>query len=273
MTGRYPNGHLLIEVDEAERIATAPGAILLDARAQGYESGHIPGALPIDVKQLKDGTKPDFAGPGRIGLILKQCGVSDKSDVVVYDDGAGTLAARVFYVLEAHGLIDRVKLLNGGYTAWVAAGKPVSADTPEIVPGSASAALDSARVVAKGELQAGLERMTVLDVRTLAEYAGDDLRSNRKGGHIRGAVHKEWKEALAPIDGQGVVRFKPYDALKREYEAAGVFADRTIVPYCQGNQRGAHTYFVLRLLGYPDVRPYEGSWEEWGNAEDTEVER
>jgi thiosulfate/3-mercaptopyruvate sulfurtransferase len=269
----YPNSHLITDIDWVEQNLDSRNVVLLDARGSGYENGHIPGAIAYHVKELKDDKNYGFVSADDLRKGLEARGINEESTVIVYDDGAGVTAARVFYVLEVFGLKDRVKLLNGGYAAWVAAGKPTSVDTPVVSPSSIEVVPNESGAVYKTDLQAGLRNAIILDVRSAQEFSGEDKRSNRKGGHLIGAIHKEWKDALDSVDENGVTRFKSYPELKRDFEAVGVNSEHTIVPYCQSNQRGAHTYFVLRLLGYSDVRPYEGSWDEWGNADDTEVER
>ncbi|OBZ13545.1 sulfurtransferase [Bacillus sp. FJAT-26390] len=267
------NAHLLVDPSWVEKHRRNPDIILLDARAKGYAAGHIPGAHWIDVKALKDNTSHTFAAVDALRAVLEKCGVSSGATIVVYDEGNSVLATRLFYVLEYYGLRDQVKLLNGGFAAWTAAGKEVSAEVPDAEEGTLALFAEPLLVVTKEDIQAGLKDSLLLDTRSALEYAGADLRSNRKGGHLPGAIHKEWKEALGAADTDGVVRFKDALTLKQEFADAGINPAKTIVPYCQSNQRGAHTYFVLRLIGYPDIRPYEGSWEEWGNDEDTEVTR
>ncbi|MEW9702208.1 sulfurtransferase [Paenibacillus sp. SI8] len=267
----YPNGHLLVDVEWVDEHRFSPNVILLDARSEGYQAGHIPGAVPLHVKDVKDTSNHTFVRSDRLQHVLEAAGLNNDTTIIVYDEGGGVLAARLFYVLEYLGLKDQVKLLNGGYTAWASAAKEISTESPDVPAGSITISADSLRVVTKEDIQKGLVNSVLLDVRSAEEYAGLDKRNNRKGGHIKGAIHKEWKEALDPPDEAGVIRFKPYAALKREFEVLGLRTDQTIVPYCQSNQRGAHSYFVLRLLGYSDIRPYEGSWDEWGNDEHTEV--
>ncbi|WP_240417064.1 sulfurtransferase [Paenibacillus periandrae] len=267
----YPNGHLLVDVPWVEANLGSTEVVLLDARAKGYEAGHIPGAIHIDAKLLKNPSQYAFASEDTVKELLEQSGVSNGTTVVVYDEGSGVLATRVFYVLEYYGLRDQVKLLNGGYIAWIATGKEESEEQPFVSKGSLTLTADKQRVTSRNNIQAGLNNSLLLDVRSREEYTGSDQRSNLKGGHIPGAIHKEWKDALAAADEQGVVRFKDYKTLQQDFAAAGLKTELTIVPYCQSNQRGAHTYFVLRLLGYSHVSPYEGSWDEWGNVAHTEV--
>ena len=106
----------------------------------------------------------------------------------------------------------------------------------------------------------------ILDTRSDAEYAGTLVRAKR-GGAVPGAVHIEWTRNLTPSGD-----FKPAGELKKMYEDAGVTPDREVITYCQGGYRAAHSYVVLRLLGYPRVRMYIGSWKEWGDRSDLPVE-
>jgi len=269
----YPNEHLLADAHWLKNHYQKPNVVLLDVRASGYESGHIPGAYWLDAKALKDSSRYTFAAADDLAYLLENVGVSNDSTIVVYDDGGGVLAARVFYVLEYYGLKDQVKLLNGGFTAWTAASYETTVDLPLPSKGTLTLSAHSELVVTKASIQAGLDDCLLVDTRSALEYTGVDQRSNRKGGHISGAVHKEWNNSLEGADQDGVVRFKPYRDLKQQFDALGIDPAKTIVPYCQTNQRGAHTYFTLRLMGYPHLRPYEGSWDEWGNDEFTEVSK
>jgi thiosulfate/3-mercaptopyruvate sulfurtransferase len=113
----------------------------------------------------------------------------------------------------------------------------------------------------------GDRSVALVDARTPAEFRGTDVRA-RRGGHIPGAVNVEWRQHLRADQ-----TFKPVEALRAMYEARGVTRDRTVVTYCQTHHRAAHSYFVLRLLGYPRVVGYDRSWIEWGNREDLPLQR
>ncbi|RXZ79109.1 sulfurtransferase [Paenibacillaceae bacterium] len=266
-TSNYPNGHLLVDTAWVDNHRHDANIVLLDARAKGYDEGHIPGAGWLDVKALKNSELYAIAAADALETLLASHGVTNDTTIVIYDEGGGVLAARAFYVLEYYGLKDRVKLLNGGYAAWIAAGKEIGLDRPlPPVKGNLTLVANNQLIVSRTDIQAGLANSVILDARSAQEYTGEDQRSNRIGGHIEGAVHKEWKDALSAADEHGVIFFKDHSVLKREFAEAGIEADKTIVPYCQTNQRGAHSYFILRLLGYEDIRPYEGSWDEWGNT-------
>jgi thiosulfate/3-mercaptopyruvate sulfurtransferase len=161
-----------------------------------------------------------------------------------------------------------VRLLDGGFKAWEAAGLGITRDAGP-PPQSAWTGERRAETLATWrEVRAALRRKdsVILDTRSEGEYCGTTVRAKR-GGAIPGAVHIEWTRNLT-ADG----RFKPSAELRRMYEDAGVTADREVITYCQGGYRAAHSYLALRLLGYPRVRSYVGSWKEWGDREDLPVE-
>lgn len=263
----YTNEHLLVDSHWLAEHRNNQGLVLLDARATGYEDSHIPGSYWLDAKKLRDHTQNSIVPAELLKGFLTNFGITNASAIVVYDDGSSVLAARVFYVLEYYGLRDQVKLLNGGFAAWVADGYEVSKEQPfSRTGGILNLTPDPLLITYKENMQALPSHYLLLDTRTAQEYTGEDQRANRKGGHVPGAIHKEWRDALKAANKDGVVRFKDAAALNHEFQALGILPSKTIIPYCQSNQRGAHSYFVLRLIGYPDIRPYEGSWAEWGNS-------
>lgn len=263
----YTNEHLLVDSYWLAEHRNNQSLVILDARATGYEDWHIPGSYWLDTTKLRDHTQNTIVPAELLKGLLTDFGITNASSIVVYDDGSSVLAARVFYVLEYYGLRNQIKLLDGGFAAWVAEGNEVSNEQPFSRTGSiVNLTPDPLLITSRDNIQALPNNHLLLDTRTALEYTGEDRRSNRKGGHIPGAIHKEWRDALEAADKDGVVRFKHAAALNREFQALGILPSTTIIPYCQSNQRGAHTYFVLRLIGYPDIRPYEGSWAEWGNS-------
>ena len=162
---------------------------------------------------------------------------------------------------------DQASLLDGGIQAWQRTKFPFTTEIPRI-------ARTDYRPRLRAELVASAEwvrdrlndpAIALVDARTPAEYAGKDVRAKR-GGHIPGAVNIDWRENLRP-DGT----FKPADELRRMYVAKAVTPDKTAVTYCQTHHRAAHSYFVLRLLGYPRVVGYDRSWIEWGNRDDLPI--
>ncbi|MCR8636669.1 sulfurtransferase [Paenibacillus radicis (ex Xue et al. 2023)] len=272
-TDPYPNAALLADVKWTEEHLKDGKVKIFDTRAKGYEQGHIPGAYALNSGLLKDSANNTIASKEKITELFQGLGVNSDTTVLLYDEGNSLNASRVFYALEYYGLKDHVKVLNGGYAAWSAAAKEVSTDTPPApVKGNFAAVPNDKLVTTKEQLKAlNLQQCVLLDVRSAKEYSGEDLRGNKKGGHIDKAVNREWSDAIDANSSDGVPRFKNYQELSKAFDQTGVDKSKTIVPYCQTNIRGAHTYFTLRLLGYSDVRPYEGAFAEWGNADDTTV--
>lgn len=272
----YPNAQLLVDVAWVKQNQKDEKTIIIDARSKGYEQGHIPGAIHLTSNKLNDPTNPVqgfLVNEEEFTEVVQQAGVNADSTIVVYDEGNGMGATRLFYAFEYYGLKNQVKLLNGGFTAWLTAEEDVSTDEVTLPQGNFVAKVQSDLISTAEHIQQNLEneKYVFLDVRSIDEFTGKDLRGNLRGGHIPGAVNQEWSLAIDQNTDDGVPKFKSYQQLSADFEKLGLKKDITVVPYCQTNIRGAHTYFVLRLLGYEDIRPYEGSWAEWGNDEKTPI--
>ena len=188
--------------------------------------------------------------------------------VVVYDEQSGIRAARAFWFLEYFGH-PSVRVLDGGFGAWTREALPVTRDAgpPPTSEWTGTRELQHARDLEGCPRRAGREDIVILDARSDGEYCGTTIRAAR-GGAIPGAVHVEWTRNLTP-EGE----FKPAAELKAMYEAAGVTPDREVITYCQGGYRAAHSYLALRLLGYPRVRNYMGSWKEWGDRTELPIQQ
>lgn len=262
---------VITPADLAARLGSPGAPLLLDMRpAEAFAAGQIPGAVHLDlwgVSLIDTDPAPLRAFLWIIEHQFALRGVTDDRSIVVYDEQSGARAARAFWFLEFFGHPD-VRVLDGGFNAWAREGLPVSREPQAPVPSEWHGTPTGDRLATWREVDAmlGHRDTAMLDTRSDEEYTGTLVRA-RRGGAIPGAAHVEWTRAL---DANGA--FKTAAELRTMYEAAGVSPDREVVTYCQGGYRGAHAYLVLRLLGYPRVRNYLGSWKEWGDREDLAIE-
>jgi thiosulfate/3-mercaptopyruvate sulfurtransferase len=244
---------------------------LLDLRpAEQFAAGHLPGAVHLDLFGISLTDTDEAPLKSFLWIIehlLASRGVSLDRPVVIYEETSGIRAARAFWFLELFGH-PQVRVLDGGIRAWRAAGLSLTTDAvvPQPTAWTGGRRQDILATWKTVRDRLGRAETAILDTRSDAEYCGTSVRAAR-GGAIPGAVHIEWTRNLAP-DGT----FKPAGELRAMYEQAGITPDREIVSYCQGGYRAAHAYLALRLLGYPKLRNYLGSWKEWGDRTDLPIE-
>lgn len=268
----YPNAHLLVTARElAPLIQDSSRLLVLDLRPpDAYVGGHVPGAFHLDlwgVSLVNTDPAPLEAFMWMIEHVLALHGVDASTPIVVYDDQSGVRAARAFWFLEYFGH-PSVRVLDGGFGAWTRAGLPVTCDARPAPMTEWTGSRESSTLATWRDVHAALggPGTVIVDTRSDGDYCGTTVRA-RRGGAVPGAVHIEWTRNLTPAG-----EFKPATELREMYEHAGVTADREVITYCQGGYRAAHAYLALRLLGYPRVRNYVGSWKEWGDREDLPVE-
>lgn len=267
----YANPQLLTTphaLDAALKTDRKP--LVIDVRpAEDFAKGHIPGAVHLDLWGLSlVDTDP---GPLRafmwiIDHLFNLRGVDASTPVVVYEDQSGMRAARAFWFLEYFGH-SHAQVLDGGFSAWTGAGLPVTRDTSAPPKSTWTGTPQPTAIATWRDVRDRLGKpdTVIVDTRSDAEYLGTTVRAKR-GGAIPGATHVEWARNLRP-DGT----FRPAEELRAMYEAAGVTPDKEVITYCQGGYRAAHAYLALRLLGYPRVRNYTGSWKEWGDRGDLPI--
>lgn len=272
--GGYANPQLLLDTQELASRLNDPDLRIVDLRSkEDYQQGHIPGAVHVNPRSLDDleANKRGLPLPTeKADAIFGPLGIDGRTRVVAYDSMGGLFAARLFYVLEFFGH-KNVQILNGGMDKWIGEGRPQTAEVPK-VPTRPFVARENPDVIATAEwvkANLGNPRVCLVDARSPKEYKGEDLRSNKRGGHIPGAVNIDWVETVDPT----TKVFKSAEDLQKLFEASGATKGREIVTYCQSGYRAAHNYFVARLLGYEKVRNYDGSWQEWGNDPALPLER
>lgn len=241
---------------------------LIDLRsAEAYAAGHIPGAVHANAALLNR-SEPPMGGlmpeADSVNAFLSSIGATLGDQIIAYDGGRETSAARLMWVLDAYGY-EVGSWVSGGFSAWQAGGYPVSTDATDVEPGDLSLSLIGDNVMSAESLMEilGSDGLKVLDVRSAGEYAGTDVRSAH-GGHVPGAIHFEWTQQL---DEQG--RLLDSNTLLEQIKQAGLGKDDTVIVYCQTHQRSAVTYVALKHLGFSDVRALDGAWSNWGNRADT----
>ena len=265
---------LVVEPEQLERHLADPRLLLIEVSSpQSQTSGCIPGALRLDYSALVSGEPPAtglLPDEAHLTELFSALGLTVENHVVAYDDERNARASRLLWTLEAIGH-SAYSLLNGGLRAWRSEQRPLASAPREPVRSTYQAKLrNPAARAGRDHILRHLDddHTLVLDVRSSAEYLGKDVRASR-GGHIPGAVNLEWTQLIDP---DNPPRLRAPAELRALLDAHGITPDKTIIPHCHSHQRSAHTYIVLKSLGYPDVRAYDGSWSEWGNGADLPIE-
>lgn len=246
-----------------------------------YPSGHIPGAAEVDwTRDLNDSLRRDYLDRDGFEQLAARLGLMWDTTVVFYGDKNNWWATYAMWVFLLFGH-QNVRILDGGRRKWEMEGRPMTTDRPQFpaVEYRAPERNDrDIRIFRDGVLQHVTQGGKLIDVRSPAEFTGEKLHMEGypnegalRGGHIPGAKNVPWAKAVNPDDGT----FLPADDLRRLYEEeAGLTRGDDVVVYCRIGERSSHTWFVLSyLLGYPNVKNYDGSWTEWGNLVGVPIER
>ena len=252
--------------------------IEVDVDTTAYDQGHIPGAVALNWKtELQDQVTRDIVPQEQLERLLSNLGVSRDTTIVMYGDNNNWFGAYAFWLLKIYGHQD-VRVMNGGRKKWLDEGRPVTTDVPNYPKTNYKAdAPDLSIRIFRDEVRSLLGRpdYAMVDVRSPAEYSGELLappglsETAQRGGHIPGAKNIPWSQAVAE-DGT----FKPVEQLRELYQGKGITSDKNIVAYCRIGERSSHTWFVLKyLLGYENVRNYDGSWTEWGSVIGAPIEK
>ena len=244
-----------------------------------YEKGHIAGASGWNWRRdLQDQVARDIAPKDALAALLGRSGITPDTNVVLYGDNNNWFAAYAYWALKYYGH-EKVQLVDGGRVKWEKEGRPYTTDEPKVAQTTyqfKSSPNEKIRAY-RDHVLAQIGKAGLVDVRSPKEYSGELLAPEnlpqegaQRGGHIPTAVSIPWATAVNTDDGS----FKSVEELKEIYGGKGIVPNKEVIAYCRIGERSAHTWFVLHeLLGYGDVKNYDGSWTEWGSSIRVPIEK
>jgi thiosulfate/3-mercaptopyruvate sulfurtransferase len=284
----YANPDVLVSTDWVNEHLNDPGIRIVESDEDVllFELGHVPGAVKIDWHDdLQSHKTRDFIDAAEFDALMSRMGISRDTTVIFYGDKNNWWAAYAYWFFRYMGH-DNAKIMDGGRKKWEAEGRPMTREETKVEPAQYSGSKPRPELRAYRDevvehigykrLQKVAETKPTVDVRSPGEYSGELLHmpdypqeGALRGGHIPGAANVPWARA-ANDDGT----FKSASELRDIYEGVGITPDKEVVVYCRIGERSSHTWFVLHeLLGYPNVRNYDGSWTEWGNVIGVPIEK
>jgi thiosulfate/3-mercaptopyruvate sulfurtransferase len=276
----YVNPQVLVETDWVAQHSGHPTTRLVevDVDTTAYESGHIAGAVGWNWHtDLQRRPVRDIPSPEEWAALLARAGIVNYTTVVLYGDNNNWFAAFAYWLFKLFGHED-VRLMNGGRTKWIDEGRELTTEVPSVTPVTYHVErVDTSLRALRDEVRATLagHGAALVDVRSPGEFNGTLLAPEnlpqegaQRGGHIPTAQNIPWATAVAE-DGT----FKSASELRQIYGGKGITPHRAVIAYCRIGERSAHTWVVLHeLLGYPNVRNYDGSWTEWGSLVGAPIE-
>ena len=279
----YAHPEVLVSTDWVAAHLEDPGVRVVESNEDPllYPAGHIPGAVEVDwARDLNDQVRRDYLDQARFEALASRLGITPQTTVVFYGDKNNWWATYAFWVFQLFGHTN-ARVMDGGRTKWEKENRPLTREKPGY-PASAykAPARDDSHVRAfRDQVLAHIQTHgQLVDVRSPAEFSGERLHmegypneGSLRGGHIPGARNIPWSRAANPEDGT----FKTADELRAIYQQEqGLKPDQPTISYCRIGERSSHTWFVLTyLLGFDNVRNYDGSWTEWGNLVGVPIEK
>jgi thiosulfate/3-mercaptopyruvate sulfurtransferase len=278
----YAHPEILVDTNWVAEHLNDPNVRLIESNEDIllYEQGHIPGAIKVDwVADLNDPVIRDYLDKEQFEQFASSKGISNDTTVVFYGDKNNWWATYALWVFQLFGHKD-VRILNGGRAKWVAEGRELTREVPSYPATTYTASERDDKTIRafRDEVREHIKKegVALVDVRSPAEFSGEKLHmpeypqeGTLRGGHIPTAVNIPWAQAVREDS-----TFKSAEELQQLYGDKGVTGDKDIITYCRIGERSSHSWFVLKyLLGYDNVRNYDGSWTEWGNSVGVPIEK
>jgi len=279
----YFDNYVLVSTEYVQQNINNPNIRILevDYDPSNYFQGHIPNALLVDWrKDMNDPIMRDIIKKEDFERLMQKLGINNNTEVVLYGDFNNWFASFAFWVFKYYGH-KYVRLMNGGRKKWIEEDRPLTKEIPQVTPAQYKVSEQNENIRTYFEyvytsLTYYVKDKLLIDVRSPKEFTGEILappeypnEGAQRGGHIPKAINIPWSVAVNE-DGT----FKSYEELKSIYESKGVTPDKEIITYCRIGERAAVTWFVLtHLLGYKNVKLYDGSWTEWGNKIRVPIEK
>lgn len=278
--GQYAEPDALVTTDWVAEHKDDPNIVVVEVNVDTelYDKGHIPDAIGWSWKtQLADTVQRDILSRDDFEALMRTSGIENDDTVVLYGDSNNWFAAWAFWQMKVYGHED-VRIMDGGRKKWESEGRDLTTEKPDVDESSYQAKEPNPALRAfLPEVQEKVQKNLVglVDVRSPQEFTGEVLappglpETCQRGGHIPGASNIPWSQAVNDEDGT----FKSQDQLRDIYRQAGITGDRPVITYCRIGERSSHSWFVLKyLLGFNDVKNYDGSWTEWGNLVGAPIE-
>src|ERR1700722_4697341 len=277
----YKHPEVLVSTEWVAKNLNAPNTRLVevDVDTTAYEQGHIPGAVGWNWQtQLQDNVRRDLIDKAALEKLLGESGVSNDTTILLYGDNNNWFAAYAFWQLKYYGHKD-VRLINGGRKKWIEEKRALTTDAVKVAATKYTATGPDELIRARKEqIFAAIDKSKkaqLVDVRSVDEFTGKVIappgmsETAHHAGPIPGAANVPWVQA-ANEDGT----FKSAEALQQLYQSKGIVGGDEVIAYCRIGERSSHTWFVLKyLLGYDNVKNYDGSWTEWGNLIGAPIEK
>jgi thiosulfate/3-mercaptopyruvate sulfurtransferase len=279
----YAHPEVLVSTEWVEQHLNDPSVRLVESNEDTllYAAGHIPGAVHVDwTSDLNDQIRRDYITREGFEKLMSRIGATTDTTVVFYGDKNNWWACYAFWVFQLFGHTN-AKVMDGGRIKWQKESRPLTRDVPAFPPSTYVAAdrADTRHRAFRDEVMAHIEKQgQLVDVRSPEEYAGTRMHmpdypneGALRGGHIPGAKSIPWGKAVNPEDGT----FKSADELRKLYcDDNKLQPNEPTIAYCRIGERSSHSWFALKyLLGFDNVRNYDGSWTEWGNLVNVPIER